>query len=121
VSGFTLFTNSADGVSFEPDYGFKHEDRKIQNQVRTRSSLLFQYKFGDFARWKIPLRFVSSSDKKTLNDWWNSNTELFFYDNNDTSAQATSCVKIVNKSTPIGQVEKPYDYEWRGTIELEEF
>ncbi len=121
MSGFTLFTNSVDGVSFEPEYGFKNEDRKIENTLRTRSALLFQYKFGDFRRWRVPLRFVSSGDKQTINGWWNDNTGLFFFDDNDNSVAATYAVKIVNRSAPISTVEQPYDYEWRGVIELEEY
>ena len=121
MSGFTLFTNSVDGISFEPEYGFSHDDRKIENTNRTRSALMASYKFSGYKRWKLPIRHVNSSDKQAINNWWNDNTELFFYDNNDTSAQGTYAVRIVNRSTPIRTPERPYDYEWRGTIELEEF
>jgi len=121
MSGFTLFTNSIDGVSFEPEYGYKEQDKKIQNSIRARSSLWATYKFSDYRRWKIPLKFVNSSDKQTLNNWWRNNTELFFYDNNDTTAAATSCVRISNKTLPINTAIPPYDYEWKGNIELEEF
>jgi len=121
MSGFTLFTNSSDGVSFEPDYGFANRDKKIQNQVRTRNGNLFQYKFSDYRAWRIPLRFVSSGDKEAINGWWRENTDLFFYDYNDTTANGTRCVRITNKSAPISTTEKPYDYEWKGKIDLEEF
>jgi len=118
---YTLFTNSTDGISFDPDFGFKHRDKKIQNSIRVRSGLGFVYKFGDYKRWKIPLRFVGSADKKTLNDWWSNNTELFFYDDNDTTAASTSTVRIANRASPVSQPEKPYDYEWKGSLELEEY
>jgi hypothetical protein len=121
MSGFTLFTNSTDGISFEPEYGFKEQDKKIENTVRTRSAIMATYKFSDFRRWKIPVRYVNSVTKETLNNWWRMNTELFFFDNNDTDFASTYRVRITNKSTPINVVEKPYDYEWKGTIELEEY
>jgi hypothetical protein len=121
MSGFSLFTNSTDGISFESEYGFTEEDRKIENSNRTRASVLATYQFSNYRRWKIPLRFVNSVDKEAINNWWRNNTELFFYDNNDTSAAATFKVRIVNKKTPIDKPEKPYDYEWKGRIELEEY
>lgn len=121
MSGFTLFTNSVDGISFEPDYGFKNEDKKIESSNRTRSAQLSVYQFSNYRRWKLPLRYVNSADKATINDWWRNNEELYFFDNNDTSLAATYAVRIVNKSTPIATPEKPYDYEWKGVIELEEY
>ena len=119
MSGFTLFADSATGVSFEPEYGFKVADKKIENAARTRSGLLYKYKFSDYRKWDIPLRFVNSADKGTINGWWRENTALFFMDNNDTATVYN--VLITNKSPPIDQVERPYDYEWKGKIELEEY
>jgi len=121
VSGFTLFTNSSDGISFEPDFGFKHRDKKIENSIRARSGIQAVYQFGEYRRWKIPVRFVSSGDKQTLNTWWRNNTELFFFDNNDMTAAGTFGVRITNKSAPIFTPEKPYDYEWKGNLELDEY
>lgn len=116
---FTLFTNSTDGVTITPDYGFKIDDRKIENSVRARSAKLTSYKFSDYRKWILPLRFVNSADKQTINDWWKENKELFFVDDNDTTTLYS--VRIANKSAPINVVEKPYDYEWRGKIQLEEY
>ncbi len=120
MSGFTLFQNSANGVSFTPEFGFKTDDRKIENTVRTRSAIQYKFKTGDFKRWSLPIRFVNSSDKKTINDWWNDNTDLFFYDDNDTSIAATFVVRITNRASPIRSPERPYDYLWKGKIEIEE-
>lgn len=119
IMSFTLYTNSTDGLTFEPEYGMKEQDRKIETRHRAREANEYSYLYGNYRRWRVPIRYVNSSTRQKVNSWWAGNTRLLFQDDNDTDVQFP--VKIMNRSNPIGKQERPYDYEWSGIIELEEF
>lgn len=111
-----LFVDSDNVVSFEPEYDFRFEDRKMQDEHRVRSGARFVYRWGGYRRWTFSARFISSADMAAVNSWWDSNTQLLF---RDTSAAAVFSVQIVNSRLPIDSFIKPYLTEYQGRMEIE--
>lgn len=116
---FTIYTDSTDGFTFEPEYNFRQRDRKIETVHRTRGGFQSQYIHGNYRRWKIEVRYVNSGDKQKVNSWWGSGARLLFQDDN--APTVPFGVRLVNRDLPVSRPERPYDYEWRGLLELEEF
>lgn len=111
---YPLFSDSSTVVNLEPEYGFEDNTEKIQSTMRTQAGGLIQYKFSQFPKFKIPVKYINATDKTQLNTWWANNTDLVF-----TFASSDFNVRITNKNTPIDRFTKPYVTLYEGTIELE--
>lgn len=105
-------------VVLQPEYDYKEKDRKVESRHRTKSGAEFVYKFGDYKKRKLSVMYVDSSDKYTVNGWWNNNTDLIFMGSSDTDVNS---VRLTNKETPIGIAIKPYTDLFKGVIELETY
>lgn len=115
---YRLFVDSNNGVTICPEWNYSSIDEKIQVRHKAKSGFSEVYKFGDFDAIKFDVRYVNSSDASIVNSWWESNAELLFMREGETSV--FSCM-IMNNRLPIGGVEKPYYNQFKGTIELGEY
>lgn len=115
---FILQASSASQVSLEPEYDYGRSDSKIENIHRTRSGDRYVYKWGEYRKFKFSIRYVTSADQSTINDWWRNNTLLQFYEEGSTDI---SSVQLVNRSLPVGELIKPYIDQYEGRLELEEY
>lgn len=115
---YILFVDSSNSVSFDPEWDYEEDDKKIENRHRTRSGKEFVYKWGDYRRRKFSVSFVDSSTAAIVNSWWNSNTPLLFMREGDTDI--TSCY-LIGRDKPLGKFVKPYDNLYKGVIELGEY
>ncbi len=115
---YRLFVDSSNGVTINPDYGYKLEDSKIENEHRVRTGARYVYKWGSFNKWSIPVSYVNSSFMAIVNSYWQSNTALLF---KSESAAAVYSVQVTNDKLPIAEFIKPYDTLYKGVIELETY
>lgn len=113
---YRLYVDSNNGVSFDPDFSFKHFYKKKQQSHRTQASKFFVYKYSHYEGWKFKVDFISSTDMAIVNSWHTSNTQLLF---KNESATAVYSVMLSSRDTPIMQLIKPYDDQYKGVIELE--
>lgn len=115
MTTFTL-TDSTTLVTLYPEYDFTDAGTKIEESHRVRDGGEFKYKFGSYDKFTFGLRYVNSSDAYNINQWWNTNTALYF--NNDGTIFN---VRLANGTKPIGKYILPYTNLFEGTIELETF
>ncbi len=113
-----LFVDSANSVSFEPEWDFLQENVKVEDAHRVRSGAMFRYRWGGYERWKFTARFIDSADAWAVNSWWDSNTKLLFMNTSDATVNS---VQIVNSRLPFGRFIKPHDDLYEGVIELETY
>ena len=113
---WALFVDSANSISFEPEWGKTDPDKKIESQHRTKTGGLYRYKWGGYSQFKFNVEYVNSSDAAIINSWWNTNTELLFMDEDD--ATTVSSVQIMNGAKPLTEKIKPYLEYTVGTINL---
>lgn len=113
---FPLFdaVDSADVVNLEPEYGFEDNAKKIESTMRMQAGGLITYKYAQYPAFKIPVKYLTESNRDLVNTWWSANTQLLF-----TYQSSNYAVRITNKDIPIGKFSKPYDDLYEGTIELE--
>ena len=111
---YLLFADSSTSIQLEPEYGFENRHSKIQSTLRTQDGGLKQYKFGEFPAFSVPVKFVNSSDRYQIHEWWNDNTDLVFeWHGSDYN------VRITNRREPLNKNTKPYNSLFEGKIELE--
>lgn len=115
---FYLFVDSANSVSFDPEYDYTEEHEKIQDEHRVRSGASYIYKWGEFSRFSFNVRWVDSAFRSTINSWWGANTQLMLQRAGETQVFS---VRIVNDELPVGRYERPYDDLWMAEIELETY
>jgi hypothetical protein len=109
-------TDGSSVVSLNPEYDFKMDGRKVENNHRTRGGKLYKYTWGSFDRVKFGAEHLTSADMCTVNSWWSANTPLILYDAN---SAAVISGYLVNPSKPIDQFIQPYNDAYKGVIELE--
>jgi hypothetical protein len=115
---YRLFVDSSNGVTIEPEWDFKYQDKKIEDEHRMRSGGRYVYKWGSFKKWKVPVNYVNSSFMAIVNSYWASNTALLFKSQSDSAVYS---VQITNDDLPIAEFVKPYDTLFKGVIELETY
>lgn len=115
---YLLFVSSGSGVTIEPTYQYKEVDDKIEQVIRTRSGRRYNYLWGSFKKWSLPVEFVTSSFKAIVNSYWASNANLLF---KSESSSAVYSVQLTNNTLPIGQLIKPYEDMFKGVIEVETY
>lgn len=117
---FELGISSATTVTILPTYAFKPDEKQIRSETRTRSGKLFEYKWGAYTRFKVPVEFVNGSDYSLINSWFDSRTQLLFFITSDSATEVHS-VMIRNNETPLNMHPKPHYTLWKGTIVLETY
>lgn len=116
---FRLFVDSSNGVDIDPTWDYKEIGRKIESRHRVRSGRSYVYKWGQFSKYEVPVTYVSSSFKFTVNDYWINNTDLLFMEVGIITS--ISSVRVTNKVVPIGSFVAPYTDLFLGTINLETY
>lgn len=106
-------------VSIDMEYDYSEDDYKIEDRHRSSVGNEFIYKWSNTRRRSASLKYVSSSDKYTINNLWKNNIEVIVR-NQSNITDVFSC-HIINKSLPIGKPIKPYTNMFMGTIELETY
>ena len=115
---YALFVDSSNSVSFNPEFDFTRRDNKIEDVHRVRSGEQYRYKWGEFARFSMTVKYLNSADMSIINSWWSTNTDLLFMEEGTTDVYS---VHIANKDTPIGKQALPYDNQFYGKLELETY
>ena len=90
-------------------YGYDFSETLDKQDIRTRGGSLFSYitPAGSFHRFKIPMRFVNSSDVSLINSWFTTATDLrFIEDNTFTTSYYT--VRITGRVSPFTKFVQPY-------------
>ena len=115
---FILQANSSDQVTLEPEFDFAKKDVKIENQHRARAGDRTVFFWASYKRISFSIRYVNSMTMSRVNEWWENNINLQFYEQGTTDI--TSC-QLTNRSLPIGEFIKPHIDQFEGRIELEEY
>ena len=102
-------------VSLDTDFEFQLTAELLVSRNSAVGGTLSQKLWGGYEQFNVPLRYLSGSDALQLNEWWADTDELVFYYD-----QTSYNVYIVNQTTPIGSLERPYQDTWEGTLELGE-
>lgn len=144
---FSLGISSADAIVLRPEFDYKESKTQIKNSKRTISGKNFNYIFNNYQTFEVPVDYVHSDNAAIINSWWLSDTKLIFYKVRETSPgyglledggfflledgqqmefepgyiSEVFSVYIVNRDKPLSQITKPYDYYYRGTIQLESY
>lgn len=111
-----LFPSSGNHITLEPEWNFKHDDKKEETIHRTRAGKRYVYKWGEYKGFKFDVEYVSSSTAAIVNSWWATNTKLMFMESGGTEVFS---VIITNRELPIGKYIRPYQDRLKGTIDLE--
>lgn len=115
---FRLFVDSSNGVSLDPLWNYKENLIKKESSHRTLASNYWVYKWSSYRKFKFGVEFISSGDMAIINSWHDTNTKLLF--KNESSSSVYS-VMLMGKDSPISKFVKPYDDEFKGTIDLETY
>ena len=117
---FELGISSATAITFYPDWAYSAGERVTRSDMRTKSGKLYQYKWNDYNKIKFKVTLVTNSNASIVNSWWDTQTELIWFDTEDGATSITS-VMLINKDAPFKQFTKPYTSYKQGIIELEEY
>ena len=112
-----VLTDGTSVVSFNANYSLKDQGIQSANSHRTRGGELYKYTWFNKAAWKIPVSFVNSSFKYTVNNWWETDTILSMTPH---GSSAVNTVMLVSNGKPISDFIVPYDDMFEGTINVEE-
>lgn len=115
---FRLFVDSLAGLTVEPEWDYRGQDRKVEDMHRTRTGGRYVYRWGGYGRDTMTVRYVTSEFASIINSWWDSNTKLLWKNESDTNVFS---VLLVNKELPVGQFVRPYTDLYLGKIELETY
>lgn len=117
-----LGVNSSFAVTLYPTFGYKADGKQNKSMLRTPDATLWEYKWGQYDKFSVPVNYVSSSDTCTINSWWGARTDLNWYqiDSANTVVQ-THAVRIMNNNKPLNSLNKPYIDQFKGKIDLESY
>jgi hypothetical protein len=101
-----------------PDWTFRDRETLILSEHRTQTGKAFAYRWGAYARFDLPLRFINSADQTRINAWWSAQDEVAFTLNTSETLSTVLC-RIANRSRPLDRRVPPYDDLFRGSLELE--
>jgi len=115
VNSYSVYlTDSFTQVDLSIGFGYEENDLLLSMRSISKEGRRYDFVRGKLKKRKLPLMFVSSLDRNIINDWWSENTKIMFVKN----TEVLSCT-IVNRSSPLGKVDEPYEKEFSGIIELE--
>ena len=117
---YQLGISSADAVTLYPEWDYFNGETQIRNEHRSKSGRLRLYKWGDYRKIKFSLNWLPASDAALVNSWWDTNTELLFFVNSSTATEVHS-VMLLNKESPLGSYNEPYNDYYKGKLELETY
>ena len=115
---WSLFIDSATSVTLEPSNSIEEKIIKQRSEYRSASGQKFQYTWGNYRSWRMPIEFVNSADISQINSWWYNDDKLLLKE--DTDAQVFS-VQIVGVEEPVAQFIAPNRDLKKGVIVLETY
>lgn len=105
-------------VVLRPGYDYSNTKIVGRGDVRGKGGGLFTFSEGNFRQIVIPETFVTSATRLIVNSWWESLTDLQFFEDSDLAAFEN--VRIVTASEPYPQFVQPYfQQEYVGELILE--
>lgn len=99
----------------EPDAVVEHQI--IKDEHRTAGGNLYQYKWGDYVRAKLPCKYLAAEKASLINSWWAADQKVLLMINSGGAWQVDSVV-FENKRVPFAEYVKPYTRYMQGVIEL---
>lgn len=116
---FYLDTTSLDSqVDIYPGVDFVEDFYRDNRQSQTLTGQFNQYNFKSPNRkYSFTVSFISSSDRSTINNWWENDTDLVFGYNDGVSDQQRF-VKIRNRIKPIDVLSDFQDNLYSGILQL---
>lgn len=117
---YTLGPTSNAEVTLIPAWDYSSGEDMKRVSMRSQTGKLYTYKWSDTKKIKFKVNYMDNSDAAIVNSWWDTQSKLIFFVNNDGTTTCTS-VMMVNKSAPFKEYHEPYITKFRGAIELEEY
>ena len=105
-------TDGSIQIDLQIDWNSIHQKNIIASQSVTIGGRVTQYIWGSFNDFSFPLDCVPSSDAMQMNKWWETNTNLILYFD-----QNSYDVQIMNK--PFNSFSRPYTDQLQGTLNVE--
>ncbi len=105
-------------ILINPEWSFQDQETLILSEHRTQAGKLFSYLWGNIAKYRVPLRFVNSSEQSKFNDWWKNQDEVAFTLNSSETESTVFC-RLRNQTKPINKFIEPYNDMFEGTLQLE--
>jgi hypothetical protein len=105
-------------VQIFPEWELRAGMKKTTTSIRTNLGKLYTYKWGQFKRFEVPVRYISNSKAAIVNSWWQT-ADLLHWKVYSGGVWETSSVMIVNKTAPFNDFEKGYISLMKGNLELE--
>ena len=115
---YRLGPTSATSIPLYPDEGMELGKYLMHNTQRAADGHLYGYEFGTYHKSSFPVQFMPASDAAIVNSWWESQAKLLLFVTSGPVTAVHSCM-IMGESSPMNQVNKPYDDRFKGTIPLE--
>ncbi len=115
---YRLGASPGTAIQLYPEWDYSKGKKQIKTETRLKGGGLLDYKWGDYDRISFSAELVPSSEASIVNSWWDSRTKLQFFISSGSSIDVTS-VMLMNKDTPLGQLNKPYTDLCKGSIILE--
>jgi len=103
-------TSTTSLVILLPTYGFSNTKVLGKVDVRAKTGALFSYIQGSFTRVVLPETWVTSSNRTHINSWWESKTDLEFFEGGGSSSFLT--VRITGDTEPYPSFVEPYFQEF---------
>jgi hypothetical protein len=105
-------------VQIFPEWELRAGMKKTTTSIRTNLGKLYTYKWGQFKRFEVPVRYISTSKAAIVNSWWQT-ADLLHWKVYSGGVWETNSVMIVNKTAPFNDFEKGYMSLMKGNLELE--
>ena len=101
-SSYVTLTNYA-------GYGYTFTDNFDKVDIRTKGGTLFSYitPSSTYQSFKIPLSYVTSSDRSQINSWFSTATDLRYIED-DSFPNSYYSVRIVGRTDPFTKFHPPY-------------
>jgi len=106
-----------DLLPLHPDWEFSEGGRIQETRHRFPQGNWRLNTWARFSEFRIPLRWISTSEAELINWWWEKGLNLVYTLDASDDSSVTLC-RIVNPRQPIGRKERPYPDLWKGTLEL---
>lgn len=118
TSETSVFSNTRDVLAVAPDFDYIPGAVKEMDVHRTKGGGRYEYRWGEYKRFSIPVSWVTNSFQSQTDSWWGAGTELLWTDNHGVTV---SSVRLTNEERPIARVEAPYLDQFGGDLELETY
>ena len=116
---YYLGITSVDQIEFFPDDDF--QNGQIEESFHNRCDNSYKkYQEYIYNRISFKTNNVQANNAAICNSWWSSQTKLKFFVVDSGGISVTDSM-LVNNSIPFNSMPEPYQNEFQGAIELEEY